>query len=490
MSIDDRARSAARELRQDVQATGDPQAALETVVASPRRTRRPWAAVAAAVLVVSGVVGATVLFSADADDGEQVSTKDRDTDQPAPSVSDFRVDPGPAGPSGAPSDGRDSLRLPVTVEPSTGLSPGDTVTVTGEGFTPGETVGIVLCGGLEGDETVYGADACDIGPVTYAEPDAEGRAQGTFVLTRLVTTPALGTVDCGAPTARCAMAMGQVTDYDVSGFAPITFRSDLPELVPPEMVVSPDAGLAHGDPITVAITGLTSPVGGIAICRALPGRGSGASPPPVAPPPAPGDPCWYYPVGVLAPGGVDGQFDPGLVPDAEGRVEVTLRAWRTYATPGGETVDCVVEQCVLRVSTVDSVRLDGLSPPAVPLSFDPESPAPVAPRLTVTPTEGLVPGDVLTVTAEGLEPGLAVDVVGCTDLANGATCGVVLATLVADEGGRATVTFAASALDVLGADCTVPGTCAISLGPFVRAAGGGVPTAPVVPPEPVPVTFR
>ena len=41
-----------------------------------------------------------------------------------------------------PRDGKSSIQLPLTVEPSTGLHDGQTVTVSATGFVPGESVGL------------------------------------------------------------------------------------------------------------------------------------------------------------------------------------------------------------------------------------------------------------------------------------------------------------------------------------------------------------
>src|SRR3546814_15158823 len=51
-----------------------------------------------------------------------------------------------------PRDGKDSIQLPLALEPAGPYADGDTVTVTGSGFVPGERVGIVQCAREAGGE--------------------------------------------------------------------------------------------------------------------------------------------------------------------------------------------------------------------------------------------------------------------------------------------------------------------------------------------------
>ena len=84
-----------------------------------------------------------------------------------------------------PNDGRDSIQLPITVEPHVDLQDRQVVTATGGGFVPGEQVGIVQCAreaGGEVRERRAGIDGCDIGSVQYADADADGVATGDFTV--------------------------------------------------------------------------------------------------------------------------------------------------------------------------------------------------------------------------------------------------------------------------------------------------------------------
>ena len=54
-----------------------------------------------------------------------------------------------------PHDGRDSIQLPVAVEPNVDLSDGHRVTASSTGFVPGERVGIVQCASEAGEATSF-----------------------------------------------------------------------------------------------------------------------------------------------------------------------------------------------------------------------------------------------------------------------------------------------------------------------------------------------
>ena len=130
---------------------------------------------------------------------------DVDVDQTLPDA-----DPTMLRPLG-PQDGKDSIRLPLTAEPSTGLHDGDLVTVRGEGFVPGESVGLVQCAREAGGPTPEvrgGVDGCNISNYTDVTADADGVATGTYAVHRVLTTPMTGTVDCAAEAERCIVGDG------------------------------------------------------------------------------------------------------------------------------------------------------------------------------------------------------------------------------------------------------------------------------------------
>ncbi len=126
----------------------------------------------------------------------------------------------------------------ITVTPSTGLSNGQTVTVTGTGYveTPSIPDGwaIVQCsaGILSGVDLQNAINSCDITtqPFTYAQADSSGHLTKSFVVRTTITTTA-GSVPCGQAPNDCAVLVGQVVDGGFVGAAtPISFGTPVPTL--------------------------------------------------------------------------------------------------------------------------------------------------------------------------------------------------------------------------------------------------------------------
>jgi LPXTG-motif cell wall-anchored protein len=108
----------------------------------------------------------------------------------------------PAGPS-------------IDVQPSTGLSDGETVQVHGVGFTPDADVKIAQC-----PAGSHGLETCEIATIVVAHSDASGNVAATFVVHTVITpsgennTP----VDCRATPCRLVVAnsLGASENADVS----------------------------------------------------------------------------------------------------------------------------------------------------------------------------------------------------------------------------------------------------------------------------------
>ncbi|GAA3500015.1 hypothetical protein GCM10019016_071200 [Streptomyces prasinosporus] len=108
----------------------------------------------------------------------------------------------------------------VTVSPATGLSDGETVTVTGTGLTPGVTYHVSQC-----EFVTSGSYGCDPSTVIDIVADAQGKVSTQFVVHKTFQAvkgadgvPA-GTVDC--TVTACAVGMGD--DQGVGGGQRITF---------------------------------------------------------------------------------------------------------------------------------------------------------------------------------------------------------------------------------------------------------------------------
>jgi hypothetical protein len=485
--LDAAAAAAARGLRRHVDAHLDVDDALEALpTGAPRHTQRRFLAVAAAVALLVGSIAVL-------NRGGEAGRVRVDLDEALPDI-----EPSVLRPLG-PRDGKDSIRLPLTVEPaSTGLVDGDQLTVTASGFVPGESVGIVQCAkeaGADAPEVRGGIDGCYIGSYTSATADDAGVATGTYVVHRVLTTPMTGTVDCAADAGRCIVAMGAINDYDRSGGHAIEFAPTDEPIELPTVEVTPAEGLGHGDVVHVTADGLApgSPAY-IEICSTDPAA------------------CWQtgetFDVEMHEDGEDYTAQVTGLPVDEEGHLEGDVPVWRFLPGPEpGTYVDCAVSRC--------SVRINGeLAPPTVPLQFDGAGPAPTAPSLAVDPADGLAPGDEVFVRGAGFEPGSRLVVTFCTgptaQAEMGATgCSGGDETEVAEDGTFRT----AFEIPEMTSDGLLPGTCtpedgcevagdqsepihcdgerwtcSISIDPYYAGEPGTTP--PVFQAPPVTITYR
>ena len=376
MTLDDRAGDAARALHDDVVATVDTEGALVQVLAARganRRRRLP--AVAAAVAVLALVAGAVaVVATGDDESGDSVAV-DMDPDA---------VEGTPLQLLG-PRDGMQSIRLPVTVEPSVDLVDGHTVHVTATGFEPGESVGIVQCTSDSGPPTLAGVDACMISPFTQATADAGGAIAGDYAVRRLLTVPYSGTVDCATAPDRCMIAVGAIANYDRSGVVRISFvPTDEPYAVP-TVEVTPTTGLADRQMVHVSGSGYTGSSIGLRVCSASPAV------------------CWQTgdpdldPPEVSESGEYEYNFGYSLMVSSDGTIDGDVPVWRFLPGPEpGSYVDCAVSACTLRI---DAER----APAPVPLAFSGIEAAPTAPIVRVTPDANVRSGDVVVVEGTGIQ---------------------------------------------------------------------------------------
>ncbi len=231
-----------------------------------------------------------------------------------------------------PRDGNQSIGLPLAVEPAIELTDGQRVSVTGGGFIPGESVGIVQCAAATEDQPGNAIDSCDIDPFTNATADSDGVATGQYTVHRMLTTPRTGTVDCLVESGRCVVAMGALSDYDRSGVHEILFAtgeggppptSDLPTAS-----VTPIVGLNDGDVVHVDGQGFApgAPISA-QICSIDPSV------------------CWS-----LTGPDPSGDDPYTFTVDSDGRVAVDLQVWRYLPGAVLDTyVDCAISRCQLRL---------------------------------------------------------------------------------------------------------------------------------------------
>jgi hypothetical protein len=393
--LDRHARAAAEGLDQHVQRSLDVEASLAALPLSQHR--RGWGRAAAVAAAIALVVGTFAVIDR-ADDGGRTRVEVDDDALPDVELGVLR----PLG----PRDGRDSIQLPTTAEPSTGLRDGDVVTVRAEGFVPGEGVGIVQCAreaGGDAPERRGGVDGCNLSGYTSIDADEDGVATGTYQVRRVLTTPLTGTVDCAAEAERCLLGIGAVNDYDRSGGVRITFATDVAPIQLPTAAVAPAEGLEDGDVVHVSGEGLTpDDVVYLEVCSS--------------------DPlvCWQTGEVVDAPmspeeaedralagEGMGRSVTIGLLVDGDGRIDGDVPVWRFL--PGDEPgtyVDCAISRCSLRIN-------GSTAPPTVPLAFAGGGNGPVPAALGADRTDGLAPGDTVVVRGVGFAPRAYVGLMVC-----------------------------------------------------------------------------
>jgi hypothetical protein len=157
-----------------------------------------------------------------------------------------------------PRDGLDSLRLPVSVEPSGELVDGQTVTVRGSEFPPDRELGVVMCSGAV--DLGGGAAQCQLSPFTPVTSRGDGTFEVEFDVRRIIWVGG-HEIDCAAPTpdgleATCIVAVGAISDYDQSGIAPVHFDGSVPPPPRPQTVVSAREGLFDGQVVTIEVVDL------------------------------------------------------------------------------------------------------------------------------------------------------------------------------------------------------------------------------------------
>jgi len=354
----------------------------------PSPARRPRGLVLA-VLGALAVLTATVVLASDGDvevavdDEEATTTTTGAGERGVPDPGSF---PRPVA-LGGPTDGKESIGLPVKAEPSTGLVDGQEVTVTGTGFPPGVSVGVVMCAKEAGrDHGARGVDACNIGHFAQTESTADGVAMATFSVRRLVVLDGVE-VDCASEPQRCLIGMGMISDYDTSGGVLVDFDPTVPLPEPPTVTVEPSSGLADGQEVAVSVSGLVpgSSVGTM-VCSAV------------------GEAC----LDTVSPHAAD----------ATGAVSFTVRVWRVFGLPVWEpgrlarNVDCAAEPCRL--------QLWGEAPgaravPVVDLSFEDGPIDRSVPTLAVASTGPFRPGDEIVLELPNISHDTGVEPMLCSE---------------------------------------------------------------------------
>jgi hypothetical protein len=155
----------------------------------------------------------------------------------------------------SPTDGADSLKLPLVIEPAIGLKDRQTVMLTGRGFTPGAQIAVAQCWTPDGSPG--SADGCDLG-TTATGPLV--RADGTFTMSvtvRQMISVGGKLIDCAAQQAEslCRLGAANVRNYDESGVAHLSLEPSDTANAPPLIDVSQTDGLRDGADLVVTGAG-------------------------------------------------------------------------------------------------------------------------------------------------------------------------------------------------------------------------------------------
>jgi len=147
---------------------------------------------------------------------------------------------------GAIGAGAATVSVPtITITPSSGLTNGQVVTVTGTGFAPNASVAAVQCNGSATTEV-----GCDISAPNLITVNASGDFSDTNFT---VATGTIGNGTCGtsATDATCLISVGTSSGALLT-FATMSFASG------PGLSASPSTGLTNGQAVTLTGSNFTA----------------------------------------------------------------------------------------------------------------------------------------------------------------------------------------------------------------------------------------
>lgn len=339
---------------------------------------RRWLVVAAAVAVLVVPAVAATLLAPSGDRGGKTAVvagsgggDGSAADEPTPTTV--------VGPSTDPGDGTNPARLPLTVDPAAELVDGTTVTVSGSGFTPGIQVGIVQC--AREARGGGGVALCDTSVLKTATASGEGRFSTSILIRRFISTSRTGEIDCGDPVDRCAVAAGNLQNYDEAGAAGLTF-STAPPPPGPELAVTPDG--PYRDAQTVSVRGIRFPAGESVQLMECPGE--------------------------VRAGTAEGCFGSSVDPPIAGETGTfssTFRLRRVLQFPGRPPHDCATAPCTLRA------RAGTGRSAAFALTFDRRLPLSEA-TAEIETSYPMADGQRVTVVGRNFRPDERVRVVQCS----------------------------------------------------------------------------
>jgi hypothetical protein len=274
----------------------------------------------------------------------------------------------PAGATAPDSSGSPT----VTATPSTGLSDGQQIEVTGSGLAPSTEYGIIEC--QTGATDISG---CDISNPPFLTTDDTGAFSTSYEAVRVITVQS--PIDCAQADA-CILAVAPLSGT-IAASTPISFADVT--IVPPTMMATPSTGLTDEESITVSGSGYTPDAQLLlAECQA-PATGTAIDE-------STCDITTFFP----------------LQADATGSFSASYEVTRVIE-PDTTPIDCAVSACVLMAANDDNANQLA----SVPISFvDSTIPTPV---LSATPSTNLKDGQKITVTGQDFRPNDSVTLVEC-----------------------------------------------------------------------------
>jgi hypothetical protein len=374
----------------------------------------------------------------------------------------------------APAVAAPNTKPTLHVTPARGITDGQNVTFRGPGWAPGARVALWVCPGniVENlPKTVEQADNLSLSGCAGVRASAQGAQFSVSApLTHFQTHEDGCSSVCSTSTFTCGPVLGDclvlATAPGPNGvdlaIVPISFTT----AHPPTMTVTPTRGLADGGTVTVNMTGFSpSEFVGVIECESPRLPKVSKRPPRCTP--------WL-------------KVFPA---DSSGSATATFRVRRLIGSLSAtEPLDCATleDGCVIQ-GTMMSLH--------VPVHFNPATPI-VRPKLTVTPHNGLVEGQTVTIRGTNFAVGsltMKECQTGAAAIGNLGTdalprlfdvCSTVGTFLATDRSGSFETTLALSKRPInfnhLPIDCTTGAACVISAGLFPgEAFNSGFVDAPI-----------
>ena len=320
-----------------------------------------WRGRALALLGIVALIAVGLVIVANSGDDDPTASDDA----PPPQDESVSIEVDEVDASGR-YDGLDSIRLPLEVTPDEGLIDGQTVTARGTGFSPGAMVAVIQCAGL-GEQG--SADNCDLSNYQLGSADQQGNVDMSTTVHRYISN-GTGEMDCASPDVSCAVAIGNINNYDESGVADVWFDGNVDGVRSPFINVDQTEGVQDGDVLTVTGGNFTAGET-VVLSQCVIGGSYGF------------ESCFTQ------------ELQSGTaVVEADGTFSATVVARRDLANGWG--IDCFVDPYGCRIAA----RADTDAPNPVRIYFD--GSIGTEPSYSMVPSGGLVDGSIVRLDVFGM----------------------------------------------------------------------------------------